>query len=420
MPPKKDVPVKKPAGPSIAKPAAKPAAGAPPAKPKAESAVPSAPEKTQEPPIDLSKVTIEFNKDQLEEFKEAFELFDRVGDGKILYSQCGDVMRALGQNPTNAEVLKVLGNPKSDELKTRRVDFETFLPMLQAVAKNRDQGTYEDYLEGLRVFDKEGNGKVMGAELRHVLTTLAFTGTKVDWKARGVSFTREGGFGPVWGGRGGTAWEPAWDWHSNAIWGSGEKMTEEEVETVLAGHEDSNGCINYEACGTGIETWGIAVQMLTTPLFSEQCDFTEDQTAEFKEAFQLFDRTGDGKILYSQCGDVMRALGQNPTNAEVLKVLGNPKSDEMNVKVLDFEHFLPMLQTVAKNKDQGTYEDYVEGLRVFDKEGNGTVMGAEIRHVLVTLGEKMTEEEVEMLVAGHEDSNGCINYEELVRMVLNG
>ena len=49
--------------------------------------------------------------------------------------------------------------------------------------------------------------------------------------------------------------------------------------------------------------------------------------SEFKEAFQLFDRTGDGKILYSQCGDVMRALGQNPTNAEVLKVLGNPKSD---------------------------------------------------------------------------------------------
>ncbi|XP_054663169.1 myosin light polypeptide 6 isoform X1 [Grus americana] len=142
--------------------------------------------------------------------------------------------------------------------------------------------------------------------------------------------------------------------------------------------------------------------------------------AEFKEAFQLFDRTGDGKILYSQCGDVMRALGQNPTNAEVMKVLGNPKSDEMNLKTLNFEQFLPMMQTIAKNKDQGCFEDYVEGLRVFDKEGNGTVMGAEIRHVLVTLGEKMTEEEVEQLVAGHEDSNGCINYEELVRMVLSG
>ncbi|XP_043820522.1 myosin light polypeptide 6-like [Dromiciops gliroides] len=138
------------------------------------------------------------------------------------------------------------------------------------------------------------------------------------------------------------------------------------------------------------------------------CDFKEDQTAEFKEAFQLFDHMGDGKILYSQCGDMMWTLGQNPTNAEVLRVLGNPKSDEMNVKVLDFEHFLPMMQTIAKSKDQGTYEDCTEGLWMFDKEGNGTVMGAEIRHVLITLGEKMTEEEVEVLVAGHEDSNSCI------------
>lgn len=51
---------------------------------------------------------------------------------------------------------------------------------------------------------------------------------------------------------------------------------------------------------------------------------------EFKEAFLLFDRTGDGKISYSQCGDVMRALGQNPVNAEVLKVLGNPKAEGQN------------------------------------------------------------------------------------------
>ena len=44
---------------------------------------------------------------------------------------------------------------------------------------------------------------------------------------------------------------------------------------------------------------------------------TEEQTAEFKEAFALFDKDGDGTISTKELGMVMNSLGQKPTPQEL-------------------------------------------------------------------------------------------------------
>ncbi|XP_039266962.1 myosin catalytic light chain, smooth muscle-like isoform X4 [Styela clava] len=149
-------------------------------------------------------------------------------------------------------------------------------------------------------------------------------------------------------------------------------------------------------------------------------DFSDDRIQECQEAFELFDKAANGKVFINQVGDIIRSLGRNPTNADILKVLGNPKKEDLATKDVSFSEFLPMLAQIERQTERGSYEDFVEGLRVFDKENNGTVMGAELRHVLSTLGEKMSEEEVESLLQGQEDANGCINYEAFVKQILNG
>ena len=77
-------------------------------------------------------------------------------------------------------------------------------------------------------------------------------------------------------------------------------------------------------------------------------------------------------------------------------------------------------QAICSRRSSDTSEDFIEGLRHFDKDGNGFISAAELRHLLTTLGEKLSDEEVEQLLTGHEDSHGNVNYEEFVRTVMSG
>merc|ERR1711997_1246605 len=72
--------------------------------------------------------------------------------------------------------------------------------------------------------------------------------------------------------------------------------------------------------------------------------------------------------------------------------------------------------------DQLTEEqiaEFKEAFSLFDKDGNGLISAAELRHVMTNLGEKLTDEEVdEMIREADVDGDGAINYQEFVRMMM--
>lgn len=82
-------------------------------------------------------------------------------------------------------------------------------------------------------------------------------------------------------------------------------------------------------------------------------------------------------------GDVLRALNLNPTNASIEKLGGTKKKGE---KMLKLDEFLPIYSQCKKDKDQGCYEDFLECLKLYDKQENGTMMAAELSHTLLALG----------------------------------
>lgn len=55
-------------------------------------------------------------------------------------------------------------------------------------------------------------------------------------------------------------------------------------------------------------------------------------------------------------------------------------------KSLKFEEFIPLYKELLDEKDTGTFADFMEAFKTFDREGQGFISGAELRHVLTSLG----------------------------------
>uniref|UniRef100_A0A914DGV0 EF-hand domain-containing protein n=1 Tax=Acrobeloides nanus TaxID=290746 RepID=A0A914DGV0_9BILA len=103
--------------------------------------------------------------DTQEILKEIFDLYKST-DGKLSVDRVGDAVRAAGLVPTNEEVSNIIKGASA-----RYIAFEDLCTIYEHLSKNYTQ-RYKDLSEGLKVLDRDENGKIAIADLKYVLTTL--------------------------------------------------------------------------------------------------------------------------------------------------------------------------------------------------------------------------------------------------------
>jgi len=141
---------------------------------------------------------------------------------------------------------------------------------------------------------------------------------------------------------------------------------------------------------------------------------------EAKDAFIIFDENYEGDNVDAfYLGDILRALGVNITNA---KCAEKGMTEALGEKRITFDEFLPILDAVLEDKSStGVKEDYIEGLKVFDKECTGKVPLAEVCNCLCALGEKLEAAQADklmQLLGVAEDDEGNIEYMGFIEKLL--
>lgn len=104
-----------------------------------------------------------------QEFREAFELFDKDGSGYINSRELLTVMRAFKQDPTKAEVQHLM-----QELDTNgngKIEYEEFEKYMADHYRSVEESN-SSMMEAFKLFDKDGSGKIDADELKEAMMRL--------------------------------------------------------------------------------------------------------------------------------------------------------------------------------------------------------------------------------------------------------
>ena len=138
---------------------------------------------------------------------------------------------------------------------------------------------------------------------------------------------------------------------------------------------------------------------------------TENQEHEMKSIFTKY--SNGGSIGSSEIGKACRAGGLNPSEADLVLWKGEAK------RGLDLGGFLKFMGT--KFDETGdSVEEIIESFQMFDTAGTGRIPVKELKAILTTMGEKLSEDEFSVLINECDLDDGAINYLQVSHMLFGG
>merc|ERR1711887_71921 len=157
---------------------------------------------------------------------------------------------------------------------------------------------------------------------------------------------------------------------------------------------------------------GVLSWLLYTTVKMSDLSAKEKEHAKF--AFSIYDFEGKSEVDGVYLGDVLRALDLNPTDAKVTELGGTVRKKDKFFKI---EDIYGMFTEMKKEKDTGSYEDFMELLLTYDKMEDGHVVLTELEYILNNLGERLEKYEVDGVIAElcpEPDDDDMVEYEPFV------
>eukprot|EP00310_Coccolithus_braarudii_P020888 CAMPEP_0183342814 /NCGR_PEP_ID=MMETSP0164_2-20130417/8859_1 /TAXON_ID=221442 /ORGANISM="Coccolithus pelagicus ssp braarudi, Strain PLY182g" /LENGTH=152 /DNA_ID=CAMNT_0025513511 /DNA_START=10 /DNA_END=468 /DNA_ORIENTATION=- len=107
----------------------------------------------------------------IQEYREAFALFDKDKDGYISAEELATVMRSMGHSPTPADMRELIGDSNgSYTQRGGKIDFQHFCQLM--AQKMKDVDSEQELRDAFRVLDANNNGYIKTAELQKVCANL--------------------------------------------------------------------------------------------------------------------------------------------------------------------------------------------------------------------------------------------------------